>query len=162
MGRNTSIRNSGRSNDAGLAAVDPVADQLRGYVPGAWDMFHVGHLNLLRRARTHCGELVVGVVSDEALFEMKGKYPIVPLEERMEIVAAIGIVDSVVVDFSLNKLEVWQRVQFDVLFKGDDWQGTAKGRRLESDMAKVGARVHYFPYTEQTSSTELRRALSLR
>ncbi len=146
----------------GLELVAPEAIGLRGYVPGAWDLFHVGHLNILKRARPHCGHLIVGVVTDQALFEMKGKYPVVPLEERMEILRAIGIVDEVVVDFSINKTEVWKRVGFDVLFKGSDWKGTAKGRRLEEEMASVGVKVHYFPYTEQTSSSELRRVLSLR
>lgn len=148
--------------ERGLEVVMPVADGVRGYVPGAWDMFHIGHLNILKRARPHCSHLIVGVVTDEALREMKGKYPIVPLEERMEILSAIGIVDEVVVDFSINKVDVWKRVGFQVLFKGSDWKGTAKGRRLEEDMASVGVEVHYLPYTEQTSSTELRRALSLR
>lgn len=132
---------------------------VRGYVPGAWDMFHIGHLNILKRARRYCDYLVVGAVSDEALFEMKGKYPVVALSERMEILEAIGIVDEVVPDFSIDKRRVWQRVRFDVLFKGDDWKGTAKGHKLEGEMAEIGARVHYFPYTRQTSSTELRRAL---
>lgn len=133
--------------------------KLTGYVPGAWDMFHVGHLNILRRAAEHCDRLVVGVVSDEALERMKGRRPIVPLEERMAIVEAIRMVDDVVVDFSPNKLEVWERVPFDILFKGDDWLGTAKGRKLEADMNSVGVQVHYFPYTAHTSSTELRRVV---
>ncbi len=138
----------------------PEAPRLRGYVPGAWDMFHIGHLNILKRARMHCDHLIVGVASDESLHEMKGKYPIVPLDERMAIVEAIGIVDEVVVDFSISKLEMWRRVSFDVLFKGDDWRGTPKGRRLEEEMASVGVSVHYFPYTRQTSSTELRRVIT--
>lgn len=133
-----------------------------GYVPGAWDMFHIGHLNILKRAREHCDWLVAGVVTDEALFAMKNKYPIVPFEERREIVAAIGIVDEAVDDHSADKLEVWQRVHFDVLFKGDDWRGTPKGTRLERQLATVGVTVRYFPYTLQTSSTELRRVLSER
>jgi len=131
-----------------------------GFVPGGWDMFHIGHLNLLKRARGHCDWLMVGVVTDEALFAMKNKYPIVPFEERMEIVAAIGIFDEVIDDHSSDKLEVWRRAHFDVLFKGDDWRGTQKGQRLELQLATVGASVHYFPYTLQTSSTELRRVLS--
>ncbi len=131
-----------------------------GYVPGAWDMFHIGHLNILKRAREQCDWLVAGVVTDEALFEMKNKYPIVPFEERLEIVASIGIVDEAVDDLSSNKLQVWERVHYDVLFKGDDWRGTAKGKRLERDLATVGARVQYFPYTLHTSSTELRRVLA--
>lgn len=143
-----------------LDLVEPDANTLRGYVPGAWDMFHVGHLNILKRARQHCGELIVGVVTDETLHDMKGKYPIVPLEERMEILGAIGIVDKVVADFSANKLDAWRRNNFDILFKGDDWRGTAKGRKLQEDMGKVSVKVHYFPYTASTSSTALRRALA--
>lgn len=148
----------------GGSAVDAIGGNgLRiGYVPGAWDMFHIGHLNMLKRAREHCDWLIAGVVTDEALFEMKNKYPIVPFGERLEIVGAIGIVDEAVVDYSMDKLDVWTRTHFDILFKGDDWQGTPKGRRLEMQMASVGVAVHYFPYTDQTSSTELRRALSLR
>lgn len=134
---------------------------LLGYVPGAWDMFHVGHLNILRRAREHCDRLVVGVVTDEALHAAKGKHPVVPLAERMDVVRALDLVDEVVTD-SGDKLEVWQRVGFDVLFKGDDWRGTAKGDRLEADMASVGVRVHYFPYTAHTSSTLLRALLAER
>lgn len=133
-----------------------------GYVPGGFDMFHVGHLNILRQARPHCDVLRVGVVSDEALFDMKGRLPVVSLAERLEIVGAIGIVDEVVVDHSRDKTEVWNRHPFDVLFKGDDWLGTAKGEQLERDMATVGARVHYFPYTTSTSSTMLRQALAAR
>ncbi len=133
---------------------------LVGYVPGAWDMFHIGHLNILKRARENCDWLVAGVVTDDALFQMKGKYPIIPFEERLAIVEAIGLVDEAVVDHSQNKLEVWERVHFDVLFKGDDWRGTAKGAKLERDLVAVGARVEYFPYTLHTSSTELRRVLA--
>ena len=130
-----------------------------GYVPGAWDMFHIGHLNILRRASEHCDRLVVGAVTDEALFAAKGKYPVIPLEERIEVLRHLIMVDEVVVDFSSNKLEVWDRVRFDVLFKGDDWRGTVKGQKLEADMGSVGVEVHYFPYTGHTSSTLLRSFL---
>jgi glycerol-3-phosphate cytidylyltransferase len=130
-----------------------------GYVPGAWDMFHIGHLNIMLRARERCSRLVVGVVTDEALFQAKGKYPIVPLAERMEMVAQLDLVDQVVPDFSSNKLEVWERVGFDVLFKGDDWRGTPKGDKLEATMRSVGVEVQYFPYTAHTSSSLLRSLL---
>jgi glycerol-3-phosphate cytidylyltransferase len=123
-------------------------------------MFHVGHLNILLRAREQCDRLIVGVVTDEALFKAKSKYPIVPLSERIEVVSQLDIVDEVITDFSSNKLEVWSRVQFDVLFKGDDWRGTPKGDKLESDMASVGVQVNYFPYTAHTSSTMLRSILA--
>ena len=131
-----------------------------GYVPGAWDVFHIGHLNILLRARERCDRLIVGVVTDEALFEAKDKWPIVPLDERFEMLRSLDLVDDVVIDHSSNKLEVWQQVGFDVLFKGDDWQGTAKGDKLEEDMALVGVSVQYFPYTAHTSSSILRSILA--
>ena len=136
------------------------AEPTVGYVPGAWDMFHVGHLNILLRAREQCDRLVVGVVTDETLHQAKGKQPVIPLEERIEVIRHLAMVDDVVVDFSSSKLEVWERVRFDVLFKGDDWRDTPKGRRLEADMASVGVRVIYFPYTVHTSSTLLRSLLT--
>jgi glycerol-3-phosphate cytidylyltransferase len=128
-----------------------------GYVPGVYDMFHVGHLNILRRARLGCDELVVGAVTDEVVERTKGKRPVVPLAERMEILASMAIVDRVVADdCGSNKLPMWERLHFDVLFKGDDWRGTPKGAQLEASMALVGAQVVYFPYTHGTSSTLLR------
>ena len=136
--------------------------ELLGYVPGAWDMFHVGHLNILLRAREQCDRLVVGVVSDEALLVAKGKHPVVPLAERMDVVRSMVMVDDVVVDYSSNKIEVWRRVGFDVLFKGDDWLGTPKGDRLVADMASVGVQVNFFPYTVHTSSTILRGRIASR
>lgn len=141
---------------AGDVPEEQVTRPLLGYVPGAWDMFHVGHLNILLRARAHCDRLVVGVVTDEALYAAKQKHPVVPLAERMRVVASIDVVDDVVVDHSSDKLEVWRRVGFDVLFKGDDWIGTPKGIKLEQDMASVGVDVHFFPYTPHVSSTQLR------
>jgi glycerol-3-phosphate cytidylyltransferase len=139
-----------------------VSGNVVGYVPGAWDMFHIGHLNILLRAREQCDRLVVGVVTDEALAVAKGRLPIVPLSERTEMVSHLDLVDEVVTDFSSNKLEVWERVRFDVLFKGDDWRGTAKGDKLQADMASVGVTVRYFPYTAHTSSSLLRTMLAER
>lgn len=134
---------------------------ITGYVPGAWDMFHIGHLNILLRARAECDRLMVGAVTDAALFAAKGKQPMVPLAERMQILAALGLVDEVVIDQG-SKLDVWHRHPFDVLFKGDDWLGTPKGDQLVADMATVGVRVHFFPYTESTSSTKLRGVVTTR
>lgn len=129
-----------------------------GYVPGAWDMFHIGHLNILRRARELCDVLVVGAVTDEVLLATKGKAPVIPLAERLEILDSVAIVDRVVVDdCTSDKMPMWHRLHFDVLFKGDDWQGTPKGAVLEAGMAAVGARVVYFPYTHGTTSTLLRQ-----
>ena len=130
-----------------------------GYAPGAYDLFHIGHLNVLRHAAAHCDHLVAGVVSDEMLLRSKGRPPVIPLAERMEIVGNLRCVDSVHAETVLDKIDTWREVGFDVIFKGDDWRGTPKGDRLERDFAAVGVRVHYFPYTMHTSSTQLRRAL---
>ena len=130
-----------------------------GYAPGAYDMFHVGHLNILRQAKQHCDYLIAGVVSDEMCELAKGKTPVVPLAERMEIVSHISFVDEVVAEVVPDKVETWRTVQFDVLFKGDDWRGTPKGLKLERDFAELGVEIVYFPYTIHTSSTLLRRAL---
>ena len=134
-----------------------------GYVPGVYDLFHVGHLTILRRARLACDELVVGVVTDEVVERTKGRRPVVPLGERMEIISGLAVVDRVVADdCTSDKLPMWERLGFDVLFKGDDWLGTPKGDQLEASMAAVGAQVHYLPYTQHTSSTLLRAALDAR
>ena len=132
---------------------------ITGYVPGGFDMLHVGHLNILTEAAKRCDRLIAGVTTDESLERMKGRGPIVPLAERMAMVAALRMVDSVVPDYDQDKRLAWKRSPFDVLFKGTDWEGTDKGRRLEAEMAEVGASVIYLPYTPTTSSTMLRRTL---
>jgi glycerol-3-phosphate cytidylyltransferase len=130
-----------------------------GYVPGAYDLFHIGHLNMLRRAKQQCEYLIAGVVSDEVLTVHKGVTPVIPLRERMEIVRSISCVDAAHAAMTNDKLEIWRTLRFNVLFKGDDWQGTPKGDKLERDFASVGVAVVYFPYTASTSSSALRRAL---
>ncbi|MDQ2624044.1 MAG: adenylyltransferase/cytidyltransferase family protein [Actinomycetota bacterium] len=132
-----------------------------GYAPGVYDLFHVGHLNILRHARERCDVLVAGVVSDENAFAAKGRAPVIPLAERLEIVRSLAIVDRAVAETWPDKLTTWHHVPFDVIFKGDDWRGTPKGDRLERDMASVGVVVEYFPYTVHTSSTLLRAALDV-
>ena len=123
-------------------------------------MFHQGHLNILRAARERCDRLVVGVTSDEALIRMKGRAPVIPLKERCDLVSSLRFVDAVVVDLDQDKRLAWRLQPFDVLFKGDDWKGTPKGAKLEAEMAEVGARVVYLPYTSSTSSTKLRRFIA--
>jgi glycerol-3-phosphate cytidylyltransferase len=134
--------------------------EIVGYVPGVFDLFHVGHLNMLRQARSRCDVLVAGVVSDEMCELGKGISPTVPLEERVAIVDAIGIVDATYVEVTLDKRDAWRDVGFHRLFKGDDWKGLPKGDRLEKQMAEVGVEVVYFPYSIQTSSTALRKHLA--
>lgn len=130
-----------------------------GYAPGVYDLFHVGHLNILRHARSQCDFLIAGVVSDELAEAAKGMRPVIPLTERLEIVRAIDVVDDAIAEVHAEKLDTWRAVGFDVIFKGDDWRGTPKGDRLERDFASVGVDVVYFPYTVHTSSTMLRRVL---
>jgi glycerol-3-phosphate cytidylyltransferase len=131
-----------------------------GYAAGAFDLFHVGHLNLLRQAKRQCDFLIAGVVSDEMLLLTKGSLPVVPLGERLEIVRHIAFVDEARAEVVADKMTTWEEVRFDVFFKGDDWRGTERGRRLERQFAEVGVEVVYFPYTMHTSSTALRRALA--
>lgn len=132
-----------------------------GYAAGAFDLFHVGHLNLLAQARQRCDYLIAGVVSDELLLATKGRAPVVPLAERLEIVRNIRYVDEAVAEVHPSRLDTWQDNHFDVFFKGDDWRGTEKGISLEQQLSRVGVEVVYFPYTMHTSSTVLRRALGL-
>ncbi|MDQ0848581.1 glycerol-3-phosphate cytidylyltransferase [Arthrobacter sp. B3I9] len=132
-----------------------------GYASGVFDLFHVGHLNILKHARQHCDYLIAGVASPELTLLTKSKEPVVPLHERMEIVRNIRFVDDVVVDDYVDKIDAWRALGFNVLFKGDDWRGTEKGLRMEAGMKKVGVEVVYFPYTVHTSSTLLRQALNL-
>lgn len=147
------------SRDA--AATPPLPAGARiGYVPGAFDAFHVGHLNILRRARELCDVLVAGVVEDRVVAAVKNHPPIVPQPERIEVLRAIDLVDVVVSDWSPDKFAMWQQLGFDVVFKGDDWKGTAKGDALVHDLGAVGVDVVFFPYTRQTSSTQIRRQLS--
>lgn len=132
-----------------------------GYASGVFDMFHVGHLAILQKAAGHCDRLVVGAATDDYVRALKGADPVIPLHERVAILQALEVVDEVVEDTSSDKRVAWRRRPFDVIFKGDDWKDTAKGLRLEREMAEVGAEVVYFPYTLHTSSTKLRAFLDL-
>ena len=130
-----------------------------GYTTGVFDLFHIGHLNILRRAKEQCDYLIVGVTVDE-LVSYKGKRAFIPYEERSAIVKAIRYVDLVVPQTSMNKMEAWEKYHFNKVFVGDDWKGTETWTHWEEEFAKVGVDVVYFPYTKQTSSTQLREALS--
>jgi len=132
-----------------------------GYAAGAYDLFHIGHLNLLRNAKSRCDYLIAGVVSDDLLEATKGRRAVVPLPERLEIVRGLECVDAAVAETHADRLDTWREVGFNVFFKGDDWRGTPKGIELERRFAEVGVTVEYFPYTMQTSSTALRQALSI-
>jgi glycerol-3-phosphate cytidylyltransferase len=126
-----------------------------GYTTGVFDLFHIGHLNILRRAKEHCEYLIVGVSTDELVRTYKHKSPVIPFEERIAIVEAIRYVDQVVPQESMDKLEAWQRLKFDVLFHGDDWKGSELYSQVEAKLRAVGVSVVYFPYTRGTSSTAI-------
>ncbi|CAM4020425.1 adenylyltransferase/cytidyltransferase family protein [Listeria booriae] len=129
-----------------------------GYTTGVYDMFHIGHLNLLKRAKAQCDYLIVGVTIDE-LVSYKKKQAIIPFEERIEIVKHISYVDEVVPQVNMNKMEAWQRLGFDAIFVGDDWKGSDTWNQFEADFSKVGVSIEYLPYTKGTSSTQLRQTL---
>lgn len=130
-----------------------------GYVPGVFDLFHIGHLNVLRNAATLCDRLIAGVVSDENARLAKGVAPVIPVAERLEIVSAIRWVDEAVIEDTPTKLDMWEKLRFDVIIKGDDWKGSPKGDALEAEFAAVGVDVAYLPYTDRTSSSRLREVL---
>ncbi len=131
-----------------------------GYTTGVFDLFHIGHLNILKNAKSLCDYLIVGVTTDEITEIMKGKLPIIPYQERYLIVDAIKYVDKVVPKSTTHNKDAWDECKFDVMIKGDDWKGTEKGRELEDEMFQIGVVVKYLPYTKDTSSTILREAIS--
>lgn len=136
-----------------------MVQKIVGYTAGAFDMFHIGHLNLLRNAKEECDYLVVGVNSDRLIESYKSKKAIVPVEERAEIVRSIKYVDEVVIVDELDKLKVWNKLHFSIVFIGDDWKGSERWNQTEIELASVGARVIYLPYTKGTTSTLLREKL---
>jgi glycerol-3-phosphate cytidylyltransferase len=130
-----------------------------GYVPGAFDLFHIGDLNILRQAKENCDYLIAGVSADDVLIRHKGVTPVIPLLERLEIVRNVRYVNMAHAAMTNDKIEIWKELRFNVLFKGDDWRGSEKGNKLERDFAGVGVDVVYFPYTQATSSSALRQTL---
>lgn len=130
-----------------------------GYTSGVFDLFHVGHLNILRNAKSMCDKLIVGVTTDD-LVSYKSKKAVIPHDERMRIVRSIQYVDSVIPQESMDKFKVWERLKYDIVFVGDDWYNDPKWDQIEADFKKVGVRVIYFPYTKGVSSTLINNILS--
>jgi glycerol-3-phosphate cytidylyltransferase len=131
----------------------------KGYTTGVFDLFHVGHLNILKRAKSQCDKLIVGVTTDELAFKLKGNKPVIPYSERKIIVESIKYVDKVIPQKEINELKDWEKIGFDVIVKGDDWKGTEKWDKLEEEFSKVGVKVLFSPYTKGTSSTFLKGVL---
>ena len=130
-----------------------------GYVTGVFDLFHVGHLNILRNSKLECDYLIVGVTTDELCLSEKKKQPVISFTERMEIVSAIKYVDMVVPQTDYDKMKAWKDLRFNRMFVGDDWKGSDRWNMLEKDFQEVGVEIVYFPYTNGTSSTKIRKII---
>ena len=134
-------------------------EKVIGYTQGTFDMFHIGHLNLIKNAKRHCDYLVVGVNSDDLVESYKNKRPIIPLDERVEIMRAIKYVDEVIVTNTLDKKAIWEKVRFNEIYIGDDWKGNERWEKTGKEMEQLGAKLVFLPYTKDTSSTMLREKL---
>lgn len=141
-----------------LNLYEPEKKCVVGYTTGVYDLFHIGHLNLLRKAKMQCDYLIVGVSTDE-LVGYKGKHSVIPFEERKAIVRAIKYVDEVVTQEDMDKMGAWKKYHFNKMFVGDDWKGTDKWNKIEADFAAIGVELVYFPYTKGTSSTLINETL---
>lgn len=130
-----------------------------GHTTGVFDMFHIGHLNILKRAKEQCDYLIVGVSTDEVVEEYKKKTPIIKFEERIAIVEAIKYVDEVVPQTTMDKMEAWKQLKFDVMFHGSDWKGSDMYNHIIEKFNNVGVKVIFLPHTEGVSSTLLTEVL---
>lgn len=130
-----------------------------GYTTGVYDLFHIGHVNLLRNAKALCDKLIVGVTVDE-LVSYKGKNSVIPYVERIEVVRACRYVDAAIPQKSIDKIEAVRKLNADILFVGDDWYASPNWERMQAELAELDCRVSYFPYTEGTSSTLINETLN--
>lgn len=130
-----------------------------GYTTGVFDLFHVGHAEILKRAKSLCDRLIVGVSTDELVMEYKKKAPVFSFKERCAIVESIRYVDVVVPQINMDKFEAWKKLKFDMMFVGSDWYGTEKWKKFEFQFNQVGVKIVYLPYTEGISSSKLREKL---
>jgi glycerol-3-phosphate cytidylyltransferase len=131
-----------------------------GYTSGVYDLFHVGHLNILKKAKEQCDFLIVAISTDELVQSYKNKTPVIEFAERAAIVEAIKYVDKVVPQESRNKMEAYEEHKFDVMFVGDDWKGTPLWVKLDKDLKEKGSDIVYFSYTKEVSSTFLKEVLN--
>lgn len=132
-----------------------MSKKIIGYTTGVYDMFHIGHLNILKRAKAQCDYLIVGVSTDELVQRDKNKTPVIPYKERAEIISAIKYVDEVVPQVDKNKFGAWEKYHFDKMFVGSDWEGTPQWKRFEEEFKPVGVEIIYLPHTDGISSTQL-------
>lgn len=130
-----------------------------GYTCGAYDLFHIGHLNILKNAKALCDKLIVAVSTDELVESYKLEKPVIPFEERMEIIRNIGFVDAVVPQIILDKFEAWKSIKYDILVMGQDWSGNENWKGYERKLNKKGAKVIFLPRTQRISTSSLLRKL---
>jgi glycerol-3-phosphate cytidylyltransferase len=130
-----------------------------GYTTGVFDLFHVGHVRLLKNSKAMCDRLIVGVSTDELVRESKNKRPVIPFSERLEIVRNMNSVDVAVPQYTKDKLDAWNRYKFDLMFVGDDWYKSENWKVLDTQFQDLGVRIIYFPYTSTTSSTLINEVL---
>ena len=130
-----------------------------GYTTGVFDLFHVGHVRLLKKAKSLCDKLIVGVSSDKLVKKYKNKYPIISQKERIEVVKSNEYVDYVVSQNTLDKFISWKKLKYDLVFVGDDWFATTKWKQLDKKFNDLGVRIIYLPYTKGTSSTKINNIL---
>lgn len=130
-----------------------------GYTTGVFDLFHIGHVKILQKAKSLCDKLVVGVSTDALVKKYKNKKPIIPFSERVEVIKNNKCVDLVVSQNSLDKFKNWNKLKYDVMFVGDDWYATKKWRDLDKEFRKLGVKIVYLPYTKKTSSTKINKIL---
>lgn len=126
-----------------------------GYTTGVYDMFHIGHLNVIRKAKEQCDYLIVGISTDELVEKEKHKMPVIPYEERVAIVSALKYVDQVVPQPDKDKVAAWKRYHFNKMFVGSDWEGTPQWKAYEEEFRPLGVSIIYLPYTDGISSTKL-------
>lgn len=131
-----------------------------GYTTGVFDMFHIGHLNILKKAKDQCDYLIVGVSTDELVIREKNKIPVIPFSERAKIVEAIRYVDKVVPQIDKNKFAAWEKYKFDKMFVGSDWKGTTAWQQYEEQFSEISVEIVYLPYTDGISSSILREKLN--
>ncbi len=131
-------------------------NKIIGYTTGVFDLFHIGHLNILEKASKECDYLIVGVTASETVKEYKDKYPITSLEDRMAIVRAIKYVDRVVVQENMDKFEAWEKYRYNVIFHGDDWNNSPMYNEIERKLSVLGVKLKFFKYTDNTSTSSLK------
>ena len=126
-----------------------------GYTTGVFDLFHIGHVKILQKAKSLCDKLIVGVSTDALVKKYKNKKPIIPFSERVEVIKNNKCVDLVVSQNSLDKFKNWNKLKYDVMFVGDDWYNTEKWKHIEGELLNHGVKIIYFPYYQGTSSTKI-------